>query len=338
MFYPFHYLHPCNVTESMVYLCVGGTFLSLQGYRRFLLMQGKRGPMGEKRESYTQWHELFVGAMHLEFLKDAAFIEFKPELQLGEQPPVVDLLIIKKDPAITVTNEIGRIFRTHNLVEYKSPEDSLTIQDFFKTIGYAGLYIGSEAVGAKAAPEEVTITFVRAGKPAKMMRTLQKDFGCEITKAYPGIYYVTGAIALPTQIVVTNRLEPEAHAWLQAISGREPDNALYRRIAYHEREKDSPENTHVRAIIRHMHRYYGSSFEKFYKEEKVMGRTLEDFANEIAEEHIKELEETLDQYREEVDQYRQVNDQYRQENDQYRQENDRYRQRIAELEAQLAAR
>ena len=280
--------------------------------------------MGEQRESYTQWHELFVGAMHLELREDAAHIEFNPELQLGEQPPAVDLLIIKKDPAITVTNEIGRIFRAHNLVEYKSPEDGLTIRDFFKTVGYAGLYIGSEAVNSKAEPGEVTITLIRAGTPAKMIRTLRKDFGCEITETYPGIYYVTGAIVLPTQIVVTNRLEPEAHAWLQAISGREPDRALYRRIAYHEREKDSAESTHVRTIIRHMHRHYGPSFEQFYKEEKVMGRTLEDFANEIAEEHIKELEEELDLYRE--------------ENNQYREEVDQYRQRIAEQEAQLAAR
>ena len=299
-------------------------FLSLQGYRRFLHMQGKRGQMGEQRKSYTQWHELFVGAMHLELREDAAHMEFNPELQLGEQPPAVDLLIIKKDPAIAVTNEIGRIFRVHNLVEYKSPADALTIRDFFKTVGYAGLYIGSEAVNSGAEPEDVTITFVRAGMPVKMMRALEKDFGCEITEVYPGIFYVNGAVALPTQIVVTNRLETGAHAWLQAISGREPNRDLYRRIAYHEREKDSPENTHVRAIIRHMHRYYGSSFEKFYKEEKVMGRTLEDFANEIAEEHIKELEEELDLYRE--------------ENNQYREEVDQYRQRIAEQEAQLAAR
>lgn len=280
--------------------------------------------MGKQRKPNTQWHELFVGVMHLELLEEAAHMEFKPELQLGEQPPAVDLLIIKKDPAISVTNEIGRIFREHNLMEYKSPDDALTIRDFFKTVGYAGLYIGSEAVNSGADPEEVTITLIRAGMPVKMMRTLKKNFGCEITEAYPGIYYVTGAVALPTQIVVTNRLKTGAHAWLQAINGREPDRDLYRRIAYHEREKDSAEKEHIRAIFRHIYRHYGPSFEQFYKEENVMVKTFDDFVNEMAEEYIKELKTENDQYREEVDQYRQ--------------ENDQYRKRIAELEAQLAAR
>ena len=50
------------------------------------------------------------------------------------------------------------------------------------------------------------------------------------------------------------------------------------------------------------------------------------------------LEKENEQYRQENDQFRQEVDQYRQENDQYRQENDQYRQRIAELEAQLAAK
>ena len=66
-----------------------------------------------------------------------------------------------------------------------------------------------------------------------------------------------------------------------------------------------------------------ASFERFFKEEASMGRTLEDFANEIAELHIQELKEDLMEKDREIDQFRQ--------------ENDRYRNRIAELEAQLAA-
>lgn len=61
-----------------------------------------------------------------------------------------------------------------------------------------------------------------------------------------------------------------------------------------------------------------------------MGRTLEDFANEIAELHIQELKEDLmEKDRDLMEKDREI--------DQFRQENDRYRNRIAELEAQLAA-
>ena len=35
---------------------------------------------------------------------------------------------------------IGRIFRRHNIVEYKSPKDSLSVDDFYKVYGYACFY------------------------------------------------------------------------------------------------------------------------------------------------------------------------------------------------------
>ena len=54
----------------------------------------------------------------------------------------MDLLIIKKDAGVTITNQIGDIFRGHNVFEYKSPGDALTIDDYYKTVGYAYLYKG----------------------------------------------------------------------------------------------------------------------------------------------------------------------------------------------------
>lgn len=66
-----------------------------------------------------------------------------------------------------------------------------------------------------------------------------------------------------------------------------------------------------------------ASFERFFKEEASMGRTLEDFANEIAELHIQELKEDLmEKDRDLMEKDREI---------------DQCRNRIAELEAQLAA-
>ncbi len=36
----------------------------------------------------------------------------------------MDLLIIKKLADVRIENEIGRIFKRYNVVEYKSPQDS----------------------------------------------------------------------------------------------------------------------------------------------------------------------------------------------------------------------
>lgn len=54
----------------------------------------------------------------------------------------MDLLVIKKLTNVKIKNEIGRIFKRHNVVEYKSPEDELGIDDYYKTVGYACLYKG----------------------------------------------------------------------------------------------------------------------------------------------------------------------------------------------------
>ena len=49
----------------------------------------------------------------------------------------MDLLIIKKLSDVLIENEIGHIFKKYNVVEYKSPEDGLSIDDYYKAIDYA---------------------------------------------------------------------------------------------------------------------------------------------------------------------------------------------------------
>ena len=50
---------------------------------------------------------------------------------------IIDALIIKKDPSAVITKNIGRIFRTHNIVDFKSEKDSLSISDYQKVLAYA---------------------------------------------------------------------------------------------------------------------------------------------------------------------------------------------------------
>ena len=39
-----------------------------------------------------------------------------------------------------IQKNIGRIFRQYNIVEYKSPDDYLSIDDFYKVYAYCCLY------------------------------------------------------------------------------------------------------------------------------------------------------------------------------------------------------
>ena len=47
----------------------------------------------------------------------------------------LDFLIIKKEPDIMLHDPIGEFFRLVNIFEYKSPEDGLSIDDFYKVQG-----------------------------------------------------------------------------------------------------------------------------------------------------------------------------------------------------------
>ena len=75
---------------------------------------------------------------------DKNYLEYTNEYNLTRKPLQIDLLVVKKVKNYQVKNEIGRIFCTHNIMEYKSPEDSLNVNTFLKVIAYACLYKISE--------------------------------------------------------------------------------------------------------------------------------------------------------------------------------------------------
>ena len=47
-------------------------------------------------------------------------------------PLRIDLLIIRKKAGEVIKNEIGTFFLGHNIIEYKSPDDSMNIDTFIK--------------------------------------------------------------------------------------------------------------------------------------------------------------------------------------------------------------
>jgi hypothetical protein len=66
----------------------------------------------------------------MELLPYADVLDFDIEHPLTREPLRVDVIIIKKKKNVVIDKNIAVIFRGRNIVEYKSPEDSLTIADF----------------------------------------------------------------------------------------------------------------------------------------------------------------------------------------------------------------
>lgn len=78
-------------------------------------------------DTKIQWHPGFVAAMDLELKEDRKNLIFEKEYNLNTKPLEIDLLVIKKKPSTRISNEIGRFFRGHNVLEYKSPDDHLDV-------------------------------------------------------------------------------------------------------------------------------------------------------------------------------------------------------------------
>lgn len=165
-----------------------------------------------------QWHPAFCAATELELRQDLDVLELIPEYNLSKKPLQIDLVIIKKmDWRRTLQNEIGHIMRGHNILEYKGPGDELTIDSFFKVIGYASLYKAQGIAVNKIPVSEVTVSFFRNAYPKALFQELKKE-GYILKKMYPGIYYVRGKVPFPVQVVVTSQLERKAHCSLRVLT------------------------------------------------------------------------------------------------------------------------
>jgi hypothetical protein len=178
----------------------------------------KKGEEMSGKTEKLQWHPAFCAATELELRQDLDVLELIPEYNLSKKPLQIDLVIIKKmDWRRTLQNEIGHIMRGHNILEYKGPGDELTIDSFFKVIGYASLYKAQGIAVNKIPVSEVTVSFFRNAYPKALFLELKKE-GYILKKMYPGIYYVRGKVPFPVQVVVTSQLERKAHCSLRVLT------------------------------------------------------------------------------------------------------------------------
>ena len=224
-----------------------------------------------------QWHPAFCAGVQIELAEAGADLTFIREYQLGRKPKQVDLLVIKKEGTQRIRKNIGRIFRRHNIVEYKSPKDSLNVDDFYKVYGYACFYKSDVKTAESVDMEELTITFACHKYPAKLFRHLREKRKFQIRKVEEGIYYIIGDY-LPIQILLLNRLSEEENLWLRNLtdhlSGEEQAERLVKEYWNHK------DNTLYQAVMDIIIRANRKQFE----EAKNMCDALRElFAEELKE-------------------------------------------------------
>lgn len=90
----------------------------------------------------VRFHYGFYAAMENEYDLLNIPLTYEQEVELGKESVRLDFLVIKKEPDIVLDDPIGEFFKQVNIFEYKSPEDGLSIDDFYKIHAYRLLYKG----------------------------------------------------------------------------------------------------------------------------------------------------------------------------------------------------
>ena len=102
------------------------------------------------------WHSGFFAALQMELIDYIDVLQFTDEHELSKEALKIDVLVIQKKKEVKIEKNIGRIFREHNIVEFKSETDYVSINDYYKIYAYACFYKAFNNIGL----DRVTITFV----------------------------------------------------------------------------------------------------------------------------------------------------------------------------------
>lgn len=149
-----------------------------------------------------QWHPAFSAALRITLQDEMKYLEMHEEYLLTKKPLQMDVLLIKKTKNVQIEKSIGQIFRAHNIIEYKSPEDYLSINDFYKVYAYACLYQSDTDKVNEIDPSMITITFVCSHYPRGLLRHLAEVRNIISEDKGNGIYYLKGD-PIHMQLLVT---------------------------------------------------------------------------------------------------------------------------------------
>lgn len=234
------------------------------------------------KERPLQWHPANYAGLQIELADEKEFLIFEDEHQLGTKPKAIDILIIKKVQEHKIKKNIGRIFRKHNIIEYKSPDDYLSIDDFYKVYGYACFYKADTPSVNNIPIHELTITFISRQYPRKLLRHLTEEQNYTIRKIEKGIYYLVGN-SIPIQFVVTSKLSSEKNLWLKGLTNHLKDMKLTEALAedYQRHKSNTLYQSAMDIIMRANKKHFNEEVDNVCE---ALGELVrERYADEIAE-------------------------------------------------------
>lgn len=237
-----------------------------------------------EKNKTLQWHPGFRAALRITLCEEMKYLEMHEEYQLSRKPLQIDILIIKKTDKVAIKKSIGKIFRTYNIIEYKSPNDTLNINDFYKVYGYTCFYQSNTDKVMEIDPGELTITFVCSHYPGKMLRHLEAARQICVEKQGQGIYYLKGD-AIPIQLLIVPELSAKENYWIQNLrTDLKAGGEIRSLMENYEKNRKSKDYEAVMDLIAR------ANHEQMEEEKKMCDALRELFAEELEEEKEKGME------------------------------------------------
>ena len=233
------------------------------------------------------WHGAFFEALQLEFHQYLNALDFEDEHQLSKEALIMDVLIIKKKPGERIDKNIGRIFKTYNVFEFKSEKDSLTEQDYNKVVAYALLYSSFTC----APVSDITVSFAVTIHPRELFKYLEKERGFAIQVVEDGIYYIEGD-TFPVQIMESKRMSPEENIFIRNLrSNLQVEDAAKTAEAYKKIKPYEMKNVYLDRLIQANHNAFmevvalGDGFKNL-----ILEISEQDWFREAYEQYVKRRE------------------------------------------------
>ena len=232
--------------------------------------------MKSKDDSKIQWHQAFVGAIHCELGRDQEKLDFYQEHSITKKPLQVDLLIIKKTADGEFSSGIGRLLSRYNILEYKSPGDSLGIDALFQALTYASYYKSSGDHENERKDSEITVMLVRNEYPQSLVKYLTEK-GCAVTESEPGVFQISGQTFFRIIILATGRMDQKEHVWLNALRNDLKKNEYYH-LLERSREIAAAEGDYVDVLLSVVEKS-NAEHEKWKEESNVASLLIEAIKN-----------------------------------------------------------
>lgn len=186
----------------------------------------------KQKKTRVNWHEAASCALQIELRDYSDLLKYLPEYILGKNSYRIDLLIIKKLTEQSIPKSIAHIFKAFNLFEIKGLGSSVSIDSYYKTIGYAGLLIAQSGSKNQYSRKDISLTFLSYHYPQKLMKhllSLQKEMNLTVENSSKGVYYINKE-TFTTQIIVTSKLPPEEYLYLRCLTDKLQDTKLVNQL------------------------------------------------------------------------------------------------------------